>query len=304
MTHSARLGIGAVLVLMAVVFSAFTASADIPRKINYQGLLTDSDDGEPLVGTYDLTFRIYDASSGGDLLWSEMGSVTTDKFGVFSALIGSSVPLDISFEGPCWLEIVVEGETLGPRRELASVPYAFRAINADSLGGLSSASFSLVGHTHDEYITQGEVAAVTAEMIAGGQIDDSHVAHDAGIDPSKTAGHAWTAGNDGAGSGLDADMLGGLDADAFSDSGHVHDNRYYRQTELYLPGSINEVSNPVCRQRRQRGYWNQNPWCPARDSIPRSGRDDTQRSGLTIRRSHQSQDRRESRLAHTHTFRR
>lgn len=43
----------------------------------------------------------------------------------------------------------------------------------------------------------------------------------------------------------DADMLDGLDSDAFADSGHNHDDRYYLQVELNTAGSINNAENPV-----------------------------------------------------------
>lgn len=39
----------------------------------------------------------------------------------------------------------------------------------------------------------------------------------------------WHAGNDGSGSGLDADLLDGKHASAFATSEHTHDNRYVRQ---------------------------------------------------------------------------
>jgi hypothetical protein len=193
------------------------ATGEIPRKLNYQGRLTDVTAGEPMVGTYNLTCSIYDQSSGGDLLWSEPETVATDSAGVFSVVLGSVIPIDISFDAPCWLEIQVDGETLAPRREMVSVPYAFQALNADSLGQLSSASYSLVGHRHDDlYVNEGELNSITAGMIVGGE-----------------------------GSGLDADLLDGQHAAAFAAASHNHDDRYYTATELNSAGTINQTSNPV-----------------------------------------------------------
>ena len=66
--------------------------------------------------------------------------------------------MDSAFAGPRWLEVVVDGETLLPRREIVSAAFAIHAANADSLGGMHSSSFSLVGHTHDErYYTETEL---------------------------------------------------------------------------------------------------------------------------------------------------
>jgi hypothetical protein len=42
----------------------------IPRLMNYQGYLTDTL-GIPVDDSLDMTFTIYDASSGGNQLWSE-----------------------------------------------------------------------------------------------------------------------------------------------------------------------------------------------------------------------------------------
>jgi hypothetical protein len=53
---------------------------------------------------------------------------------------------------------------------------------------------------------------------------------------------AWHAGNDGSGSGLDADLLDGQHASAFAAASHNHDDRYYTETESdakYLIGTTN-----------------------------------------------------------------
>jgi hypothetical protein len=232
--------------LVLAFFSSGLASAEIPKRINYQGRLTDRSTGEPLVGSHDLTFRIYDQAVGGDILWSESGTATTDAAGVFSVVLGSTNPIEISFGGPCWLEIDVGGETLTPRREIVSVPYAYHAMNSDSLGGLACDSYALAGHLHDDlYVNEGQANSITGAMIVDGEVTDEDISADAAIDPSKVAGTAWTSANDGAGSGLDADLLDGQHADAFAPAVHQHDDRYYTETELNSSGSINQAGNPV-----------------------------------------------------------
>ena len=54
--------------------------------------------------------------------------------------------------------------------------------------------------------------AVTTIKIANGTIVDSDISNSAAISPGKISGTAWTSTNDGSGSGLDADMLDGLDS--------------------------------------------------------------------------------------------
>jgi len=228
-------GFRACLILGLILIVAGVASAEIPRKINYQGRVTDSVTGQPLRGNHDMTFRIYDASIGGTILWYEQQTVTADSAGVVSVMLGGLSPIGVSFDDACWLEVEVGGEILLPRRELASVPYAFHASDSDSLGGLGP----------DDYVSENELSSITGEMIADGEITDDDIAGDASIDPAKIDGTAWTAANDGAGSGLDADMVDGLNADAFADTGHLHDERYYSQDRLNTPGTINQGSNPV-----------------------------------------------------------
>jgi len=41
----------------------------------------------------------------------------------------------------------------------------------------------------------------------------------------------WTSGNDGPGSGLDADTLDGMSSSAFAAASHDHDSRYYTQSQ-------------------------------------------------------------------------
>ncbi|MBS3052816.1 MAG: hypothetical protein J4428_05605, partial [Candidatus Aenigmarchaeota archaeon] len=61
------------LALLPIIFSLLlisTALAAIPSVINYQGKLTDASDN-PLTGSYNFVFKIYDVSTGGTALWSE-----------------------------------------------------------------------------------------------------------------------------------------------------------------------------------------------------------------------------------------
>jgi hypothetical protein len=127
--------------------------AEVPKKINYQGRITDSATAEPLPGPHEMVFRVYDVEFGGTALWSESHTVETDSAGVFSVVIGSVFPIDLVLGEPMWLEVEVDGEVLTPRRELTSVPYAFyaahavraseaaHASNADSLAGLAVDAF-------------------------------------------------------------------------------------------------------------------------------------------------------------------
>jgi hypothetical protein len=170
---------------------------------------------------------------------------------VFSVILGDVNPIDLAFEHAAWLEIEVGGEVLAPRREMASVPFAFFAEGAghagdsDSLNGIHADSYSLAGHTHTEFVTRDEMGSITGDMIADGEITDDDIATDAAIDPAKIAGTAWTSGNDGEGSGLDADMVDGHHADAFADTAHNHDDLYFTKQHVQAAGTINNPANPL-----------------------------------------------------------
>ena len=108
-----------------------SAAADIPKLINYQGMLT-GDSGEPLDGVFDILFRIYNAESGGDNRWEEYHPTVSVSQGLFNVILGSeSGGINLDFSEEYWLEVVVAGEDM-PRIRFTSVGYAYRARVADS----------------------------------------------------------------------------------------------------------------------------------------------------------------------------
>ena len=157
MTRSFTRGSAVVAAAFALFALAAAASGDIPRKINYQGKLT-SGAGVPLPGSHSMVFSIYAAAEGGAPLWSETKTAEADSDGIFSTVLGSVNPVDVHFTSPCWLETEVDGETLAPRREIVSVPFAYQAANATeasnavALGGRPVEAFadsSVDGHSLD-----------------------------------------------------------------------------------------------------------------------------------------------------------
>ncbi len=145
--------VGVAVLVAALVVAASLAGAAIPEKINYQGRLTDSGSGLPLPGSHSAVFEIYDDATAGSMLWTESTTVSADTNGVFSVVLGSVNPIDIAFEGPAFLEVEIDAETLSPRRELVSSPYAFTAMNAENLGGLPSSEYA----TGDELSVAGTI---------------------------------------------------------------------------------------------------------------------------------------------------
>jgi hypothetical protein len=98
-----------------------------------------------------ITFRLYAAARGGKPLWRETQTVSVQDRKI-GALIGSVTPQGIpdywfAHGLARWLEVQVENEAPSPRLQLASVPYAVKAANADTLGGKPLSAFVLRSRT-------------------------------------------------------------------------------------------------------------------------------------------------------------
>jgi len=125
--------------LVALSILATNAQAQAPTQIPFQGLLLDAG-GTPVNAAVDLDFELFDALLLGTSLWSEshLGVIVVD--GVYSVNLGSTTPMTqlILSGGSAFLEITVGGETLVPRQQLLSVPYALIAESArvaENVGG-------------------------------------------------------------------------------------------------------------------------------------------------------------------------
>ena len=76
-----------ILIILAVVMlAAVPASAQIPRLVNYQGVLTDDMGAVVSDGSYNMTFRLYDAPSGGSHLWEETIAVNVSSIDTHARL--------------------------------------------------------------------------------------------------------------------------------------------------------------------------------------------------------------------------
>ncbi|MEE2828971.1 MAG: hypothetical protein VX498_07275 [Myxococcota bacterium] len=122
------------LTLFIVLFSAVAAAA-APTRLFQQGRLLDGG-GVPFEGLHTLVFTAFDDATAGSQLWTETHSLAFEQ-GYYSVTLGSQEPLhDFLFAGTAlWLELEVDGETLSPRQELVSVPYALRSTATEHLEG-------------------------------------------------------------------------------------------------------------------------------------------------------------------------
>ena len=117
----------ACLITLAMCALHGTAHAAAPQTMGFQGFLTDAS-SNPLSGDYAMTFKIYEADTGGTEVWSEVHGTVTAQKGLYNVILGSQgSPLDIPFDRQYYLGITVESDDeMTPRIALTSSPYAFQ----------------------------------------------------------------------------------------------------------------------------------------------------------------------------------
>lgn len=120
---------------MFVLSIPIGVTAQIPRTLSYQGVLTEASTGKPRAdGAYEFTFRLYDVASGGTSIWEEQSSLQVTN-GLFSIAMGETTPFDanVKFDRQYWLGIQVGSEPeLSPRIALTSVGYSMSSLRADT----------------------------------------------------------------------------------------------------------------------------------------------------------------------------
>lgn len=132
------------LLVVLIAMSVGIAQAQLPRVISYQGLLTQPS-GEPVIdGTYQLVMRLFNAESGGTLLWEESHS-TQLRRGLFNVYLGDQISLaGVDMAGPLFLETAIVGGPVFPRTRIAMVPMAMRSMLADSARTLTQGANGFV----------------------------------------------------------------------------------------------------------------------------------------------------------------
>jgi len=202
--------IGIFFLLICMPISSY---AGVPMTINYQGYLTDSS-GNPVDGNRNMTFKIYDAASGGNIEWTEVHSSVTVSDGIFNIILGEGTALTTNIlDGVRWLgvEIGSDGE-MTPRQKLTSIAYAIRAKIAESAASGSIDSDALA----DNAVTAVKMAD---NSVGSGEIQNGSVSSG---DLQDGATLAEISDNDGSGSGLDADFLDGQDGSFYRNASNIN----------------------------------------------------------------------------------
>ncbi len=134
-------------ILSAVMVVGLTSTAVAqmaPWVVPYEGVATNAS-GQPLSGPLAMTFMLFEESAGGTPLWVEVQVVNADAQGQYVAFLGSStggIPTELLSGGAArWLGAQPENQPEQARVQLLSVPYALKAADAETLGGLPASAY-------------------------------------------------------------------------------------------------------------------------------------------------------------------
>ena len=212
-----RVALVAAAAALGALFTQTSARGGVPRVMSFQGRLSDANGDAVADGDYSVAFRIYGQETGGAPLWEEPRTVSVAG-GLCSVLLGVVTPLDLPFDAQYWLAVEVQSDgEMEPRFRLAAAPYALRAKDADSVGGVS------VG---------GLLQKATYDSDGDGKVD--------------SAANAETA--------TDADTVDGKHAAELADATHGHDADYVNVTGDTMMGALTlagDPSNPLEAATRQ-----------------------------------------------------
>jgi hypothetical protein len=137
-----------VLSLAAQTAGSNSASAQVPPLIQFSNVATD-EGGSSLSGVVSITFSLYNSQQGGEPLWTEtQNNVQLDPTGHYSVQLGitkpNGVPTSLFTSGEArWLGVQIAGQAEQARVLLLSVPYALKAGDAATIGGLPPSAFVL-----------------------------------------------------------------------------------------------------------------------------------------------------------------
>jgi hypothetical protein len=123
------------------------AGSALPRLVRFSGTAKDAA-GNPVTGVAGITFALYAEQTGGAPLWTETQNVPAGAGGHYTVLLGAAksegLPADLfTAEQAHWVGVSVEGQAEQPRILLVSAPYALKAGDAETLGGLPPSAFLL-----------------------------------------------------------------------------------------------------------------------------------------------------------------
>ncbi|HTS57179.1 MAG TPA: tail fiber domain-containing protein [Terriglobales bacterium] len=114
-----------------------------------------------------ITFSLYVNANGGEALWKETQTVFLDSMGRYSVYLGltqtNGIPVSLFTTGEAhWLGVKIAAQPEKPRIFLVSVPYAMKAGDAATVGGLPPSAFVLAAPASGSVTVSSNRNAVSA----------------------------------------------------------------------------------------------------------------------------------------------
>ena len=147
----------------------------VPPLIQFSNIATD-EGGSSLSGEVSITFSLYNSQQGGEPLWVEtQNNVQLDPTGHYSVQLGITKPAGVptalfTTAEARWLGVRIGEQAEQSRVLLLSVPYALKAGDAATIGGLPPSAFVLAASgtaANDSVITNSAAAQSSAATLSG-----------------------------------------------------------------------------------------------------------------------------------------
>jgi hypothetical protein len=174
--------LAAIIPMAAVQLLAQTPVNDsvVPRLVSYSGVARDAN-GKTMRGVVGATFAVYADPEGGAALWIETQNIETSANGGYSVQLGATkltgLTVDLFSAGQArWLGVSYNGGAEQPRIALLSVPYALKAEDAQTLGGLPVSAFVLAAPSSSSSTTSTATtnsAAAEGDALPAGSVTGS-----------------------------------------------------------------------------------------------------------------------------------
>jgi hypothetical protein len=128
--------------LLSVLFCAITFAQSVPQGINYQAVARDANGDLLMNQALTIQFSVISDITTSAVSWQETHSVTTNDYGLYTAIIGGGTATSVStsptFDVINWgstthfLKVEMDGVDMGTT-QLMSAPYSLHTKTADNI---------------------------------------------------------------------------------------------------------------------------------------------------------------------------
>jgi hypothetical protein len=151
----------------APVAQASVSTVSAPHLVTFSGSVHEP--SAVKAGVAGVTFAIYKNQQGGAALWMETQNVKLDPSGRYTVSLGATkptgLPVELFVSGEAqWLGITVAGQPEQDRVLLLSVPYALKAADAETIGGLAPSAFVLAAPLNGTALSTAATTSPTAPV--------------------------------------------------------------------------------------------------------------------------------------------